>query len=78
LESYHPYLQPPKVSKNPQTYCVHNTLSKVQKTHFGWLGPLGVKRDNTKGLDVMGGHIIQILQSTNLVDNVGLKDASLV
>jgi hypothetical protein len=39
LESYHPYLQPQKVSKNPQTYCVHNTLPKVQKIHFGCFGP---------------------------------------
>jgi hypothetical protein len=43
LESYHPYLQPPKVPKNPQTYCVHKTLPKVQKAHFGFLGTLGIK-----------------------------------
>jgi hypothetical protein len=42
LESYHPYLTPQKVSKNPQTYCVHNTLPNVQKP-FLLLRPLGVK-----------------------------------
>jgi hypothetical protein len=42
LESYHPYLTPQKVSKNPQTYCIHNTLSKSAKSHFGCLRPLGV------------------------------------
>jgi hypothetical protein len=43
LESYHPYLQPQKVSKYPQTYCVHNILPKSAKSHFGCLRPLGVK-----------------------------------
>jgi hypothetical protein len=42
LESYHPYLQPQKVSKNPQTYCVHNTLPKSTKSHFGYFRPLKV------------------------------------
>jgi hypothetical protein len=42
LESYHPYLAPQKVSKNPQTYCVHNTLLKSAKSRFGYLCPLGV------------------------------------
>jgi hypothetical protein len=32
FESYHPYLPPQKVSKNPQTYCIHSTLSKTEKT----------------------------------------------
>jgi hypothetical protein len=41
LESYHAYVQPQKVSKNPQTYCVHNTLSKRAKSHFGYLCRLG-------------------------------------
>jgi hypothetical protein len=43
LDSYHPYLTPQKVSKNPQTYCVHNTLPKSAKSHFDSLRPLGVK-----------------------------------
>jgi hypothetical protein len=46
LESYHPYLQPQKVSKNPQTYCVYNTLPKSAKSHFGCLRSLGVKQYN--------------------------------
>jgi hypothetical protein len=43
LESYHPYLTPQKVSKNPQTYYVHNTLSKSANSCFGYLRLLGVK-----------------------------------
>jgi hypothetical protein len=43
LESYHSYLPPQKVSKNPQTYCICNTLSKSAKNHFGYLHPLRVK-----------------------------------
>jgi hypothetical protein len=43
LESYHPYLTPQKVTKNPQTYCAHNTLSKSAKSYFGCLRLLGVK-----------------------------------
>jgi hypothetical protein len=42
LESYHPYLQPQKVLKNPQTYCIHITLPKNTKSHFGCLSPIGV------------------------------------
>jgi hypothetical protein len=42
LESYYPYLTPQKVSKNPQTYCVHNTLPTSARSHFGCLSPLGV------------------------------------
>jgi hypothetical protein len=45
LESYNPYLQHSKSSKNPPTYYVHNTLPKVQKAHSGCLGPLGVKKN---------------------------------
>jgi hypothetical protein len=44
LESYNPYLQPQKVSKNPQVYCVHNTLPKSAKSHFGCLRPVGVQK----------------------------------
>jgi hypothetical protein len=36
LESYHPYLVPQKVSKIPQTYCIHSILSKNAKKQF-WL-----------------------------------------
>jgi hypothetical protein len=43
LESYHPYLQPQKVSKNPKIYYIYNSLPKNAKTYFGSLGPLGVK-----------------------------------
>jgi hypothetical protein len=39
VESYHPYLTPQKVSKNPQAFCVYNTLSKGP---FGCLRPLGI------------------------------------
>jgi hypothetical protein len=42
LESYHPYLQPQKLSKNPKIYCIHSSLPKDAKSHFGSLGPLGV------------------------------------
>jgi hypothetical protein len=28
LISYHPYLLPQKVSKNPKTYCIHSSLPK--------------------------------------------------
>jgi hypothetical protein len=37
LESYgnHPYLLPQKVSKNPKNYCIHNSLPKDAKIHFG-------------------------------------------
>jgi hypothetical protein len=40
LESYHPYLPPQKVSKNLQTHCIHSTLPKNAKSHFGCLLPL--------------------------------------
>jgi hypothetical protein len=39
LERYYPYLPFQKVSKNPQTYCIHNTLPKNAKSHFGYLCP---------------------------------------
>jgi hypothetical protein len=39
----HPYLGPQKVSKNPQTYFVYNTLPKSPKSHFDCLRPLGDK-----------------------------------
>jgi hypothetical protein len=42
LESYHPYLQPQKVSKNPKFYCIHKYLPKNSKSRFDFLGPLGV------------------------------------
>jgi hypothetical protein len=35
LESYHPYLLPEKVSKYPKIYCIHSSLPKPTKTHFG-------------------------------------------
>jgi hypothetical protein len=35
LESYHPHLQPQKVSKNAKIYCIHSSLPKDAKTHFG-------------------------------------------
>jgi hypothetical protein len=43
LESYQPYLQPQKVSKNPQMLYIHSSLPKNKKSHFGPLSPLGVK-----------------------------------
>jgi hypothetical protein len=43
MKSYHPNLEPQKVSKNPKIYCTHNSLSKNAKSCFGSLGPLGVK-----------------------------------
>jgi hypothetical protein len=42
-EHYHPYLTIQKVSKNPQTYYVYNTLPKSAQSHFGCLRPLGIK-----------------------------------
>jgi hypothetical protein len=48
LESYHPYVHPQKVSKNPQKYCVHSSLPKnATKNRFGSLGPLGVSMVTT-------------------------------
>jgi hypothetical protein len=35
LESYNPYLQPQKVSKNPQKIYTYNSLPKPAKSHFG-------------------------------------------
>jgi hypothetical protein len=35
LESYHPYLLPQKVSKNPKIYCIYSSLPKPAKNHFG-------------------------------------------
>jgi hypothetical protein len=43
LESCNPYLQSQKVSKNPKIYCIHSSLLKSAKSHFGCLCPLGVK-----------------------------------
>jgi hypothetical protein len=45
LESYHPYLQEKKVSKIPKIECIHSGLPKTAKSHFGRLGPLGVKEE---------------------------------
>jgi hypothetical protein len=42
LESYHPYLQAQKVSKNPKIYCIHSSPPKNKKHHFGSFGILGV------------------------------------
>jgi hypothetical protein len=44
LESYHPYLLPQKVSKNPKIYCIHSSLPKDAKTHFGYQCSLGVNQ----------------------------------
>jgi hypothetical protein len=44
MESYHPYLQAKKVSNFPKIECIHSGLPKTAKSHFGRLGPLGVKR----------------------------------
>jgi hypothetical protein len=44
LESYHPYLAPQKVSKIPKIECIQSRLPKNAKSHFGRLGPLGVKK----------------------------------
>jgi hypothetical protein len=44
LESYHPYLPPQKVSKIPKVECIHSRLPIKAKSHFGYLGPLGVKQ----------------------------------
>jgi hypothetical protein len=46
LESYHPYLQAKKVSKIQKIECIHSGLPKIAKSHFGCLGPLGVKKYN--------------------------------
>jgi hypothetical protein len=43
LESYHPYLLPQKVSKIQKIEYIHSRLPKNAKSHFGRLGPLGVK-----------------------------------
>jgi hypothetical protein len=42
LKSYHPYLQPQKVTKNPKIYCIHSSLPKNAKSCSSFLGPLGV------------------------------------
>jgi hypothetical protein len=34
LESYNPYLQPQKVSKNPKIYCIHISLPRITKSHI--------------------------------------------
>jgi hypothetical protein len=49
LKTCHPYLPPQKVSKNPQTYCIHNTLPKNVKSHFNCLHLLEVKILTPKG-----------------------------
>jgi hypothetical protein len=46
LESYHLYLQPLKVFKNPLIYCIHSTLPTNLKSHFAYLNPLGVNNAN--------------------------------
>jgi hypothetical protein len=55
LESYHLYLPPQKVSKNPQTYCIHGILPKNAKNHLDCLCPFGVngpiKNENKEFLD---------------------------
>jgi hypothetical protein len=33
-----------KVSKNQKNYYIHNSLPKNKKSHFGFLGPLGVNK----------------------------------
>jgi hypothetical protein len=48
LESYHPYLQAKKVSKFTKIECIHSGLSKTAKSHFGYLGPLGVKKGKSQ------------------------------
>jgi hypothetical protein len=43
LESYHPYLQPQKVSKITKIECIHCcSLPKNETGRFGPLCPLGV------------------------------------
>jgi hypothetical protein len=32
-----------KVSKNPKIYCIHRSLPKNAKSHFSFLGALGIK-----------------------------------
>jgi hypothetical protein len=46
LESYHPNLVPQKVSKNPKLYCIHSSLSKNVKSHFGFLRTLRARHQN--------------------------------
>jgi hypothetical protein len=43
LESYNPYPHLQKVSKNPKIHCIHSSLPKNAESHFGSLGPLGIK-----------------------------------
>jgi serine/threonine protein kinase len=42
LGSYHLYLPPQKVSKIPKIECIHSSLPRNAKCHFGCLGTLGV------------------------------------
>jgi hypothetical protein len=48
LKSYHPYLPPRKVSKIPKIECIYSRLPKNANSHFGRLGPLGVKLSFSK------------------------------
>jgi hypothetical protein len=54
LESYHQHLLSQKVSKIPKIECIHNSLPRNEKSHFGSLRTLGVKRGFTKNEDGNG------------------------
>jgi hypothetical protein len=64
LESYHPYLQAKKVSKIPKIEYIHNGLPKTAKSHFGCLGPLGVK--SATGVDVCVETMRNVLREAGL------------
>jgi hypothetical protein len=50
-----------KVSKNLQTYCIHNTMPKNAKCHFGCFCPLAFKQHkNFKNYHIMVSHFKSI------------------
>jgi hypothetical protein len=44
LESYHPYLQPQKVSRILKIYCIHSSLPRITNSTYETYRPLGVKK----------------------------------
>jgi hypothetical protein len=72
LENYHPYSLLQKVSKNPQIYYIHNSLSKNSKNHFDFLRTLGIKGLNTCYLNLDG--LFRNTSQNKFFINICLKD----
>jgi hypothetical protein len=72
LENYHPYSLLQKVSKNPQIYYIHNSLSKNSKNHFDFLRTLGIKGINTCYLNLDG--LFRNTSQNKFFINICLKD----